>query len=248
MKASRRRLNISSATGRARSSYLSLAVLAVAFCLSGFGSMDGGLDGAARVPSLPPPTPFTVQPASADADYRIGPLDVLDVAVQHVPEMTVTTRVSGSGQISLPLVGDIAATGRTAMQLQQDIAAAASKYVQAPEVTVFIREYASQRITVEGEVAQPGIFPIQGKTSLLQALALAHGTTQNAKLQSVAVFRVVDNKRMAAVFDLNAIRTGKATDPEVYGNDVVEVNTSRSRALYHDALQAVPLVGLFRVF
>jgi len=109
--------------------------------------MDGGVDGAARVPSLPPPTPFSAQPASADADYRIGPLDVLDVAVQHVPEMTVTTRVSGSGQISLPLVGDIPASGRTSMQLQQDIAAAASKYVQAPEVTVFIREYASQRIT-----------------------------------------------------------------------------------------------------
>ena len=162
--------------------------------------------------------------------------------------MTVTTRVSGSGQISLPLVGDIVASGRTSMQLQQDIAAAASKYVQAPEVTVFIREYASQRITVEGEVAQPGIFPIQGKTTLLQALALAHGTTINAKLQSVAVFRVVDNKRMAAVFNLGAIRTGKDTDPEVYGNDVIEVNTSRSKSMYHDALQAVPLIGLFRVF
>ena len=210
--------------------------------------MDGGVDGAAKVPSLPPPTPFSAQPASADADYRIGPLDVLDVAVQHVPEMTVTTRVSGSGQISLPLVGDLPASGRTSMQLQQDIAAAASKYVQAPEVTVFIREYASQRITVEGEVTQPGIFPIQGKTTLLQALALAHGTTINAKLQSVAVFRVIDNKRLAAVFDLNAIRTGRTTDPEVYGNDVIEVNTSRSKSMYHDALQAVPLIGLFRVF
>ena len=173
---------------------------------------------------------------------------MLDVAVQHVPEMTVTTRVSGSGQISLPLVGDMVATGRTTTELQHDIADAASKYVQAPEVTVFIREYASQRITVEGEVTQPGIFPIQGKTTLLQALALARGTTQNAKLQTVAVFRTVGDKRMAAVFNLNAIRTGKAVDPEVYGNDVIEVNTSRSRALYHDALQAVPLIGLFRVF
>jgi polysaccharide export outer membrane protein len=245
MKTSLRHLRISDARSLRRSSLLSLAVLSLSIGLAGCDSVDGGVDGAAKVDALPPPTPVAAQPASADADYRIGPLDVLDIAVQHVPEMTVTTRVSGSGEISLPLVGDIVATGRTAMQLQQDIATAASKYVQAPEVTVFIREYASQRITVEGEVTQPGIFPIQGKTTLLQALALAHGTTQNARLQTVAVFRVVDDKR---VFNLNAIRTGKAVDPQIYGNDVIEVNTSRSKSLYHDALQAVPLIGLFRLY
>jgi polysaccharide export outer membrane protein len=196
---------------------------------------------------LPPPTPASAQPSSANADYRIGPLDLLTVTAQHVPELTaVDARVSGSGVITLPLVGDVVATGRSAEELQRDIADKLDQYLQAPQVMVFIKEYASQRVTVEGEVNQPGIFPIQGRTTLLQALALAHGTTQVAKLQNVAVFRSVDGKMLAAAYNLKDIRAGKQPDPEVYGNDLIEVDTSRARQMYRDFLQAVPFIALLR--
>jgi polysaccharide export outer membrane protein len=200
-----------------------------------------------RVGALPAPDTATAA-TSPDGDYRIGPLDVLDVAVLHVPEMTTTVRVSGSGQISLPLVGDIPANGRTAMELQRDIGHRLENMVQTPQVTIFIKEYASQRVTVEGEVNQPGIYPIEGKTTLLQAVALAHGTSQVAKLNDVTVFRTVDGRRLSAVFNLKDIRGGKLSDPEVFGNDVIEVNASGSKSVFRNIITAVPLATLFRPF
>jgi polysaccharide export outer membrane protein len=181
---------------------------------------------------------------SPDADYRIGPLDVLEITAPQVPEITQdvgTVRVSGAGEISLPLVGAMVVNGKTAMEIQEAIAERLRKYVKAPQVSVFVKEYASQRVTVEGEVNQPGIYSIQGKTTLLQALALAHGTTQNAILTRVAVFRTVNGQRLAAGFDLNAVRKGEQPDPDLYGNDLVEVNTSAAKALFHNVISAVPL-------
>jgi len=190
------------------------------------------------------PTPPAVQPISPNADYRIGPRDVLEITAPQVPEITETVgtvRVSGDGAISLPLVGTMVINGMTAMQLQAAIAERLQRYVKAPQISVFVKEYSSQRVTVEGEVNQPGIYPIEGKTTLLQALALAHGTTQNAKLNRVAVFRTIDGQHLAALFDLSAVRKGRQPDPELYGNDLVEVNTSGAKALFHNAVSAVPL-------
>jgi polysaccharide export outer membrane protein len=210
---------------------------------------NGGIAAAAGVQSLSPPALVGAQPTAADADYRIGPLDVLEVTARYLPEMNATTvRVSANGQITLPLVGDIAAEGRSAMQLQRDIAHRLEEYVKNPDVTIFIKEYASQRVTVEGEVNQPGIFPIEGRTTLLQAVALAHGTNQIALLQRVVVYRSVNGLRVATVFDLAAIRLGKQPDPEVYGSDVVEVNASRARAVFRNILSAVPLATLIRPY
>ncbi|HEY5106826.1 MAG TPA: polysaccharide biosynthesis/export family protein [Caulobacteraceae bacterium] len=219
-----------------------MAALAVALS----ACATGGADKDAKLAASLPPQP-AVQQVAADADYRIGPLDVLEITVPQVPEITQevgTVRVSGAGQISLPLVGTMAVNGDTAMELQQAIAERLKKYVKAPEVSVFVKEYSSQRVTVEGEVNQPGIYPIEGKTTLLQALALAHGTTQNAKLTRIAIFRTVNGQRLAAGFDLNAVRKGNQPDPTLYGNDLVEVNTSGAKALFHNVLQAVPLFTL----
>jgi polysaccharide export outer membrane protein len=186
------------------------------------------------------------QPLSPDSDYKIGPLDVVDVSVLHAPEITLTARVSGSGQITLPMIGYVVANGLTTAQLQDLIATRLRQYLKDPQVTVFVREYASQRVTVEGEVNLPGIFPIQGKTTLLQALALAHGTTQIAKLEDVAIYRTTLDRQVVAIFNLRAIRKGDRADPEIYGNDIVEVNQSRRKALYRDLLSTVPLATLIR--
>jgi polysaccharide export outer membrane protein len=221
------------------------ALVCAAVLLSGCGTSDHQM--ATMVPAATFAAEAPGQGATAAADYRIGPLDELEVSVPHVAEIgsgsqAMEVQVTASGEIALPLVGKLVASGLTAEQLRQAIIKRLDQYVKDPEVAIFIKKYASQRVTVEGEVNQAGIFPIEGKTSLLQALALAHGTSQNANFKSVAIYRTINGQRVAAVYDLKAIRTGRSPDPEVIGNDVVEVNSSRSKTFFHDAIAASPLL------
>jgi polysaccharide export outer membrane protein len=217
---------------------LSAGLLAVA-------TTGAGPAWAADKPSAPPPAAPQAPPI---ADYRIGPLDVLDIAAPSVPDLTRTVRVSGAGEISLPFVGVIKASGRTALELQQDIAERLAQYVKDPEVSVFVKEFTSERVTVEGEVNQPGIYPIVGKTTLLQVLALARGTSPIAKLARVTVYREIDGQRSASIYNIDAIRVGREADPEILGNDLVEVDTSRTKSLFRDLITAVPLVAILRPY
>ena len=89
---------------------------------------------------------------------------------------------------------------------------------------------------------------MQGRTTLLQAIAMAEGANRSANLGRVAVFRTVDNQRMAALFDVMAIRRGEVEDPIVLGQDVVIVDTSRLSAAFQDFLMAAPAFTLFRAF
>ena len=203
---------------------------------------------SARVADDALPSSTAVADAPSVSEYRIGPLDVLDISAPSVPDLTRTVRVTAAGEISLPLLGVVHAGGRTAFELQQDIDRRLAAYVRSPDVSVFVKEYTSERITVEGEVNQPGIYPIVGKTTLLQAIALARGTSPIARLARVAVFRNIQGQPRAAVFNLDAIRNGKATDPEIFGNDVVEINTSRAKELFRNIVTAVPLVAIFRPY
>jgi polysaccharide export outer membrane protein len=98
-------------------------------------------------------------------------------------------------------------------------------------------------VTVEGAVNKPGIFPLQGPTTLLQAMALAQGPTQTAKLKEVIVFRRKEDGVYAAQFDLEAIRTGNAPNPEILGSDVVVVGNSFAKQLFRDLLQLSPVLA-----
>jgi polysaccharide export outer membrane protein len=179
-------------------------------------------------------------------DYRISSLDMLEISVFQVEELTRTVRVSTNGAIALPLVGTIKAGGKTTAELESDIAKKlGDKYLQSPQVTVFVKEYTSQRVTVDGAVRKPGIFPSTGRLSLLQAVALAEGLNELADPGGVLVFRIVDNKRMAARFDLTAIRKGKADDPLLEAGDIVMVDESRARTTLRDLKSALSVPGIF---
>jgi polysaccharide biosynthesis/export protein len=185
---------------------------------------------------------------SAGKDYQIAALDVLDVSVFGVPDLTRTVQVSSSGVISLPLINQVKAAGKTQGQLEQEIARKLSaNYLQAPQVSVFIKEYNSQRITVEGAVKKPGIYPVKGDLSLLQSIALAEGLTELADTSGVLVFRTVDNKRLAARFDIKQVRAGKIDDPMLKAGDVVMVDESSTRTMLRDVKSALPLTGLFQL-
>jgi polysaccharide export outer membrane protein len=113
---------------------------------------------------------------------------------------------------------------------------------------VFVKEYTSQRVTLEGAVKKPGIYPVTGRTSLLQAIAQAEGVTELANLDGVVVFRTIDGQKMAAVFSLKQIRAGDAPDPQIYGDDIIVVDTSGGKSALRQILQAVPLFNLFGVY
>jgi len=223
-------------------------LLAPLLLLAACGSTSAG-QGARFSASLPPPDPVRLAPVAQQGGYRVGPMDVLDITVFQVPDLTRSVQVDAAGQIILPLVGPINAAGKTVAQLQADVAARLQeKYLQAPEVTIYVKEFASQKVTVEGSVTQPGVYPIIGRTTLLQALAMARGTDRLAKEDKVVIFRTVNNQRQAALFDIRAIRSGTLEDPEIYGNDVVVVERSGMKSVFRDVSGAVPILGLFRPF
>jgi len=183
------------------------------------------------------------------AEYRIGDQDLLEISVFQIEDLNRTVRVNSSGQLSLPLIGTVSAGGLTVSELEALLASKlAENYLQDPQVSVFVKEFSSQRLTVEGAIGGPGIYPLKGRTTLLQALATAGGVTDLANLQGIVIFRKVEGKKMAAVFDLQAIRGGNAEDPEVYGDDVIVVDISGPRSAMRRFLEAFSFFNVFRPY
>ena len=210
------------------------AILLPAAALGAEGPATGALAGVA----------VTAAPA---ADYRIGPLDKLNIVVFQVKELSVDNLpVDASGQILLPLIGAVQAKGKTTAELSAEIAGRlGERYLQSPQVSVTVAEAASQKVTVEGAVNDAGVFELKGRTSLLEAVARAKGVSKAANSHRVAIVRNVDGAPHAATFDLAAISAGRARDPEVIANDVVIVDTSRVKSFWHGMVEVFPAFYLF---
>lgn len=198
------------------------------------------------------PEAYGIIPAAAQdrsaQDYRIGPLDAINVSVFQEPELSATeVQVDAAGNVALPLVGTVVAAGRTVSELSDELEKRlGAKYLENPQVTVSVAGSVSQKVVVQGEVTQPGVYEIKGPTTLLEALAMAKGETRVAALKEVVVFRTSNGERMGAVFDVASIRRGDAPDPQVLGNDVVVVGYSNSRSIWRDIVGAAPLLNVFR--
>ena len=176
--------------------------------------------------------------ASLGADYRIGPNDLMDVEVFGVPDLKRTVRVNSSGQISLALVGNVVVAGLSAQAAEEFIAKKyAEKYLQNPQVSLFIREFTSQRITLEGAVAKPGIYPITGQVTLLRAVALAGGGAAYSDLSQIMVFRTgADGGKLTQIYNLEKIRKGESIDPFILADDIIVVKRDPMRAALRDSL------------
>lgn len=218
------------------------------------------LAGCASTTRRPEPATANLALAALDAqsasssirgtDYRIGALDLLSVNVFQVPDLSFEQlRVDASGLIEMPLIGTIPAAGRTPSELADDIRTRlANNYLQNPQVTVRVAEATSQKVTVDGAVTEPGVYEMKGRTTLLQAVAMAKGASRVADLRSVAVFRNMNNTRTVAVFDLAAIRNGEATDPVLQGDDIVVVDSSRLNVIMREVTTVLPALGIFRPY
>lgn len=226
---------------------LALTVLIAAAALQVAACAPARMAGMQTGGSMPPPDPVKIEPSIAATGYLIGPMDRLDVNVFQVPDLTRSVQVDGAGQITLPLIGPVNAAGKTVSQLQIDIAdALRKKYLQSPEVTIYISEFASQKVTVDGAVAAPGVYALQGRTTLMQAIAMAKGADRVANERRVIIYRTINNQKMGALYDLSAIRAGTLEDPEIYARDVIVVEKSGMKSAFRDVAGAMPVMGLFR--
>jgi len=196
---------------------------------------------------LPPPDSTSSAGAyKGVSEYRIGPQDLIEISVFQVAELNRTVRVNTSGDISLPLIGVMKAGGRTVQELEAEIAKSLdAKFLQNPQVTVFVKEFTSQRVTLEGAVKKPGIYPLTGHTTLLQAIAMAEGLDQLADLRGIVIFRMVEGKKMGARFDIKAIRAGAAADPQVYGDDIIVIDQSGSKTAFRRLMESLPIFSIF---
>lgn len=181
------------------------------------------------------------------SDYRIEPLDVLDITVFQVPDLGGTFPVSVNGQIDMPLIGSVTAAGKTMDELKADITKQlADSYLQSPNVSVAMKDAVSQRIVIEGAVNKPGVYPTTGPTTLMGVVALAGGLDRTtADEKGVVVFRKIDGRRVAAKFDYKAIRQGKAEDPVIGGGDIVVVDESGMKSALKGLKDSLGLFGFF---
>lgn len=203
--------------------------------------------GPARAAPVEPIAQFAATPVQ---EYRIGAFDRLNISVFQVPDLTFEKlQVDAAGNIQLPVIGVVPAAGRTTQELSVELARRLSEsYLQNPQVTVIVAEAASQKVTVDGAVVQPGVYQMMGRTTLLQAVAMAKGPHRSANLSRVAVFRQVEGRRMVAVYDLKAIRRGRAEDPQILGDDVVVVDSSAVNTTIREVLGAMPAFAIFRPY
>lgn len=128
---------------------------------------------------------FAQMADAAESDYRVGEGDVLRVLVYDNPDLNTTTRISGQGTIIFPLVGELTVGGLTVSHVAQKIGRAlANGYIRDPQVSVFVEEFRSQRVTIMGEVRTPGLHELSGSTSLMELISKAGGLTPDADFQA----------------------------------------------------------------
>jgi polysaccharide biosynthesis/export protein len=181
-----------------------------------------------------------------ESNYKIAPMDKLAVKVFKQEDLTGDYDVDLAGHISLPLIGEVEAANLTTAQLDEQLTQKlGEKYLEHPDVSVSIKQSAGRLVTIDGAVKDSGSFPVAGNLSLMQAVALAKGTTEDANPRRVAIFRTINGKRQAAAFDLVSIRRGEAQDPAVYPGDIVVVDGSSVKSLEKRLLQSIPLLAIF---
>lgn len=227
-----------------------LLATSLAGCATGDVLRPGNAGVVTQTLQLPVPDQSAMDSAyGLGGEYRVGAQDLLKVSVFGLPDMDRMVRVNSGGQISLPLAGTIRAGGMTISELEKTIALRLSDaYLQDPRVSVFVEEFASQRVTVDGAVTKPGVYPLTGDTTLLQTIALAEGLDPLANPHGVVVFRMIEGRKMAAVFDIEAIRRGQMEDPRVFRGDIITVDQSGPKTALRRFIESVPALAIFGLF
>ena len=150
-----------------------------------------------------------------DSEFRLGPEDVIEVFVWKEPDLSTTAVVRPDGKVSLPLIGELHTSGKTAVELQKEISQKLAQYVAEPVVNVIVKEVNSAKVSVLGEVKTPGVYKIKDRATLLDAIALAGGFTEYAKRNKVTVIRPVTTGEQKLI-KLNADDQIKRGESELF--------------------------------
>jgi polysaccharide biosynthesis/export protein len=163
------------------------------------------------------PTKLTeTNPKPADEGFIIGPEDLLVVNVWKEPDVSRSIAVRSDGKITLPLIGEIEASGRTPTQLGHEISGKLQSYISEPEVTVIVQEIRSQRFNILGQVAKPGSYLLSNSVTVLDAIAVAGGFRDFAKKKSIYVLRQsAEGGQMRLPFNYNEVIKGKKPEQNV---------------------------------
>jgi len=191
-----------------------LAIAMIFFASTGLTAQAGsGTPAPAASPASSQPTPSVEASAGTkahDDTFVIGNDDVLAIDVWKEPDVSRSIPVRSDGKISLPLVGEVQATGRTPLKLEQEIAAKLKNYIAEPEVTVIVQQINSQKFNILGMVSRPGSFPISNAATVLDAIALAGGFKDFAKQKSIYILRQnADGTQTRLPFNYKEVVKGK---------------------------------------
>ncbi len=144
--------------------------------------------------------------------------------------------------MSLPLIGGVIAGGKTVNAFEFELARRlGERYLQSPQVSVLVKESVGARVTVDGAVKSPGVYNLKGKTTLLQALALAQGLNDVGDTM-VTLTRISNQRQVSTKVDVAAIRAGQTPDPQVFGGDTIVVDEFASRTGLQVLKNTVPAV------
>jgi polysaccharide export outer membrane protein len=164
---------------------------------------------------------------AVSSEYIIGAEDMLEITVWRNVDLSKTVQVRPDGRISMPIIRDIVAVGKTPTQLAEEMTNKLKEYVQNPVVAVSLKEVNSSNVFVLGEVAKPGKYPLKSKTTLLQGITVAGGFTPIAARNQIVIFRFTENapgmKRLTASYDEIVLRTGINENFELKSGDTVVV-------------------------
>ena len=228
---------------RSRAALGALLFLAAAACASSRGGPIPYDDaGAFRAPDAP-------KAAALESGYKIAPMDTVSVKIFRMPDLSGDYQVDLTGQISMPLIGEIRAVDLTTAQLDERLTSRfGEKYLENPDISVGIKESAKRSVTVDGAVKSAGAYASVGDLTLMQAIALAGGVTEDSNPRRIAVFRTIGGQRQAAAFDLVSIRRGEVADPKIYAGDIIVVDGNSVKAAYRQIVQGFPILSIFRPF
>lgn len=220
---------------------LSAAMMAVAACggKPAVGNAGGKMEVVSDLPE-----PAVRDDSGQPLAFRLGADDLLSVKVFGSEDASVDrVRIDKSGRLSVPVAGVVNAGGLSIEELEDQLEARLrANYFRNPQVSVNLIEVESAKLTLDGQVAKPGLYPVTPNMTLIQAVASAEGTTENARLGEVVIFRTVNGQKYAALYNLSAIRRGNYADPAVFANDTIVIGDSSARRLFRDFIQIIPLL------
>jgi polysaccharide biosynthesis/export protein len=164
------------------------------------------------------------QPPAVGDEYRLGPGDKLRIEVYKDPQLSQSVQIRPDGKITLPLVGDVEATGRTPLELRDLLSKSLKEFMNNPTVTVIVVEALASQVFVMGEVSHPGSMQLHGPTTILQAIAMAGGFKEFANTKDVRVLRPNANGTMQQLrFNYKDVLNGEAKPFYLRSGDTVIV-------------------------